>query len=128
MRPTSSIRSIFDALGVRARGADVDVESLPFSANDITAGTESELQAAVIGDKRAVDLPLTIERSNYYANIARRIASGDTSKRAFRALERYLNDNDESVWENSWARFPMAALSEFAKQTFQTDLMADKRD
>jgi hypothetical protein len=120
--------SIFDALGVHAREGNVRVESLPFSARDISAGTESELQAVVIGDKGAVDLPQTIERSNYYANIARRIATGDTSKRAIVELERYLNDNNEGVWENSWARFPVAALSEFAKQTFQADLLADKRD
>src|SRR5215510_12486418 len=123
-----SASSIFDALGVRARNGGVLIESLPFSAGDITAGTESELQAVVVGDKSKVDLARTIEQSNYYANITRHIAAGDTPRCAITRLERYLNDNDEEVWENSWVRFPVAALSEFGRQTFRSDLLADKRD
>jgi hypothetical protein len=126
MRPISS--SIFDALGVRVRNGLVVIESLPFSAGDVTAGTESELQTVVVGEKGAVDLACAIEQSNYYANITRHIAAGDTPRRAITRLEHYLNDNDEKVWENSWARFPLAALSEFAQQTFRSDLLADKRD
>src|SRR5215475_317127 len=126
MRSASS--SIFDALGVRLRSGGVAVETLPFSVGDITAGTESELQTVVVGDKSAIDLARTIEQSNYYANITRHIAAGDTPRRAITRLERYLNENDEMVWENSWVRFPLATLSEFARQTFQSDLMADKRD
>ncbi len=122
------LSSIFDALGVRVRSGGIVVESLPFSVGDITAGTESELQTVVVGEKSAVDLARTIEQSNYYANITRHIAAGDTPRRAITRLERYLNDNDEKVWENSWVRFPMAALSEFALQTFRSDLLADKRD
>src|SRR5262245_54499767 len=126
MRSASS--SIFDALGVRIRNGGVVIESLPFSVGDVTAGTESELQTVVVGDKSAIDLARTIEQSNYYANITRHIAAGDTPRRAITRLERYLNENDEMVWENSWVRFPLATLSEFARQTFQSDLMADKRD
>ena len=126
MRSASS--SIFDALGVRVNNGGVAIETLPFSVGDVTAGTESELQAVVVGDKNAIDLTRTIEQSNYYANINRHIAAGDTSRRAGDRLERYLNDNDEKVWENSWVRFPLSALSEFARQTFRTDLLADKRD
>src|SRR5215510_11200421 len=128
MRMRSSSSSIFDALGVRVRSGGVDVESLPFSAGDITAGTESELQTVVVGDKSAIDLARTIEQSNYYANITRHIAAGDTPRRTGARLERYLNDNNEKVWENSWVRFPLATLSEFARQTFRSDLLADKRD
>src|SRR5262245_28268765 len=124
----SALSSIFDAIGVRARNGGPVIESLPFSAGDVTAGTESELQTVVVGEKDAVDLARTIEQSNYYANITRHIAAGDTPRRAITRLERYLNDNDEKVWENSWARFPLAALSEFARQTFRSDLLADKRD
>ena len=40
-----SAQSIFEDLGLCMRGAEIDVESLPFSASDITAGSESELQA-----------------------------------------------------------------------------------
>ncbi|HEY6404063.1 MAG TPA: hypothetical protein VI479_21765, partial [Blastocatellia bacterium] len=123
-----SVRSIFEDLGFCLRGAEIKVESLPFSESDITAGSESELQTVVVGAKESVDLPLQIERSNYYANISRRIAAGDTPRRAIIGLERYLNDNREQVWENSWARFPMRLLSAFGRQTFQSDMLADKRD
>ena len=122
------ISRIFEALGTRASSARGFVSSLPFSVSDITAGSESELQAVVIGAKDTVDLPVTIEQSNYYANIARRIATGDTPRRAIIELERYLNENPEGVWENSWVRFPERLLCRFARETFETDLLADKRD
>jgi len=50
---------------------------LPFSSSDATAGTENELQAVVLGDKKDVDLPITIEESNYYKNILRRVKAGE---------------------------------------------------
>ena len=124
-----SVASILEDLGVRStRGSGIVIESLPFAGRDITAGSESELQAVVIGDKASVDLPLQIERSNYYANIVRRIAAGDTPRRTITALERFLNENREGVWENSWVRFPERRLSSFALETFQIDLLADKSD
>jgi len=126
MNKTSATRSVQRSL--ESLGASGSVSSLPFSAHDVTAGSESELQAIVIGDKNAVDLPRTIERSNYYANIARRIAAGDAPKRAIVELDRYLNENEEGVWENSWVRFPERVLSRFTRETFQSDLLADKRD
>src|SRR3974377_2199748 len=70
-------------LGIDAcEKSDVFLESLPFSLNDTTAGTESELQAAVIGDRSSVDLSLTIEQSNYYANTVRRALAEDTPRKA----------------------------------------------
>ncbi|MBK7599410.1 MAG: hypothetical protein IPJ07_13165 [Acidobacteria bacterium] len=124
-----SVASILEDLGVRStRGSGIVIESLPFASGDITAGSESELQAVVIGDKASVDLPLQIERSNYYANIVRHIAAGDTPRRTIMALERFLNENREGVWENSWVRFPERRLSSFALETFQIDLLADKSD
>jgi hypothetical protein len=123
-----SAKVILEELGVRIGNHQVVLETLPFNHQDITAGSESELQAVVAGGKTEVDLPLQIEHSNYYANIARRIAAGDTPRRAILQLERYLNDNRENVWENSWVRFPKWRLSLFAQQIFQTDLLADKRD
>jgi hypothetical protein len=102
------------------------LERLPFSAGDTTAGTETELQAVVLGGRGKVDLPLTIEHSEYFANIAKRAASGDTPKKNFAFLERYLAGNKEEVWENSWVRFPRHRLSAFAQRIFETDLLADK--
>ncbi len=102
------------------------LERLPFAPGDTTAGTETELQAVVLGGREEVDLPLTIEQSDYFANIAKRAASGDTPKRSIAFLERYLAGNKENAWENSWVRFPLRRLSPFARRIFEGDLLADK--
>lgn len=91
-------------------------------------GTETELQAAVIGGKSSVDLPSTVEDSNYYANIVRRTLSGDTPKTLIVSLDRFLNMNHEQVWENSYVRFPRSTLSRFADAMFRRDLRANKED
>jgi hypothetical protein len=106
----------------------VDVEALPFSLYDTTAGSETELQAVVIGKKEDVDLPLTIIQSNYYANIIRRRAAGELPNRVMTELERYLQENADGVWENSWVRFPRDLLGPHARQIFESDLLADKAD
>jgi hypothetical protein len=114
-------------LEVRLGSHDALVESLPFSVNDSTAGAENELQAVVVGRGEDVDLPITIEHSNYYANIIKRAAAGDTSRKVITHLQRYLERNPGSVWENSWVRFPSRVLSPYARHTFDSDLLADKR-
>ena len=98
-----------------------------FCGDDVTAGAENELQAVVAGRREDVDLPGTIERSNYFANILRRARSGDTSPRLVSSLERFLEENREGVWENSWVRFPRRALSAAADAVLRRDLLADKR-
>lgn len=122
-----SMEDVVDALGIDRGSSDRLLGTLPFSAGDTTCGTETELQALVIGNRRDVDLPLKIERSNYYANILRRAASGDTPQKAVADLEKFLNSNSENVWENSWVRFPRRQLSPAADSIFRTDLMADKK-
>ncbi len=104
------------------------LDSLPFSSRDATAGSETELQAVVAGRKEDVDLPLTIEQSNYFANILRRAATGEAPQHLITDLERFLHDNSENVWENSWVRFPRRRLTHFAGQVFERDLLADKRN
>ena len=108
------------------RSVEAFLQSLPFSSDDTTAGTETELQAAVIGEKNDVDLPLIIEQSNYYANIMRRTVSGDTPKKLIADLDRFLNTNHEKVWENSYVRLPRSVLSPFAYTMFRSDLRANK--
>ncbi len=115
-------------IGIEYEGNHVKVESLPFSPEDATAGSESEMQTVVTGRRSDVDLPLTIEASNYMANIRRRARSGDTPLKFMTELEKYLNDDFEGVWENSWVRLPLAALGEYAKKTLQMDLLIDKTD
>lgn len=110
-----------------ARGAD-HAGRLPFTGEDTTAGSESEFQTVVTGAKDRVDLAIVIESSNYFKNIVRRAAAGETPRRAITALEQYLNDNPGQAWENSWARFPLDALNPFARELFRRDLRADKND
>ena len=57
-----------------------DLPSLPFSRDDITAGSESELQAAVCGLSDDVDLARTIHTSNYLKNIRERTAAGESPR------------------------------------------------
>lgn len=106
----------------------VKIDALPFALFDTTAGSETELQAVVVGEKKDVDLPITIEQSNYFANIVRRARAGDTTKKIVTDLESFLNTNTENVWEHSWVRFPRNRLSPFAEDTFKRDLLADKED
>ena len=105
-----------------------DIRTLPFSEGDATAGSESELQAAVLGRAESVDLPVSIRESNYYANVIRQAAWGDASPKAISALEDYLRSNSEGVWENSWVRLPKRLLGRKAKLVLQEDLKADKGD
>jgi hypothetical protein len=118
--------AIADLLGIPSPDSEGYLDSLPFSRHDVTAGSETELQAVVAGKKEDVDLPLTIEQSNYFANILKRAAVGETPKSLINDLEKFLNDNPANVWENSWVRFPRRKLSPFAVQVFDHDLLADK--
>lgn len=105
---------------------DQDHTPFVFSPDDTTAGSETELQAAVGGNKADVDLALSIEESNYLANIMRRTAAGDTPRKIGAELNRFLNDSSRNIWENSWVRFPKAALNTCALATLHHDLLADK--
>ena len=120
----ASSAALLATLGVRACAPD----SLPFLGDDVTAGAETELQAAAIGDAASVDLPQTIRASRYLKNVVRRAGAGDTPTRAVAALERWLDDNPDQVWESAWVRFPESRLSAYARAMFDTDLRADKRD
>ncbi len=103
-----------------------DVARLPFVGGDATAGAEAELQASVAGGRETVDLPLTIAASGFLANISRRAAVGDAASRQVHVLERFLDGNEDQVWDNSWVRFPRALLGGAAAQVFADDLRADK--
>lgn len=121
-----SLEQFRELLGVRSVCGTIFTEKLPFANGDVTAGSEHELQVSVIGGRKQVDLPLTIESSNYYKNIQRRIETGEAPKRVLANLRDYLKENRKGVWDNSWVRFPVSALSPFARQTFNKDLRSDK--
>lgn len=104
------------------------IESLPFSNNDTTAGSETELQTTVIGNNQSVDLPISIKESNYFKNIVKRSRTGDTSKKSISDLERYLKSNPEGIWDNSWVRFPVSRLNPHALAMLNNDLLANKKN
>ncbi|MBF0243697.1 MAG: hypothetical protein HQL31_00300 [Planctomycetes bacterium] len=119
----------FIHIPLRRFGFDPDrPETLPFSPSDISAGSESELQAAVIGHRDHVDLPRSILDSRIFHNLERRSRSGDLPHQGLRDLRRYLDDNADGVWENSWVSFPRSLLSRTASEVLLSDLSADKSD
>ena len=123
----NSLGWMLEALGVDRSSPERLIESLPFSLNDTTAGSETELQAIVIGNQQSVDLPLTIRQSTYYSNVAKRAAAGETSKKTLTGLENFLNSNTENVWNNSWVRFPRRLLSRLGNRVLEYDLLYDKK-
>ena len=123
-----SHESIRALLKLKNNPAGLDITALPFALGDTTAGSETELQAVVAGGKTQVDLPISIVQSNYFANIMRRAAAGDTHRRVISDLEKYLQSNNENIWENSWVRFRRQVLGPFAESVFQQDLLADKQN
>ena len=121
-----SPREVLAMLGVRGNAGSGLLENLPFSHDDATAGVENELQAVVVGSQADVDLSETIRHSNYYANCLKRSAAGVIPRESSRQLERYLDQNPDGVWENSWVRFPKRVLNGCARETLRQDLLADK--
>ena len=99
-----------------------------FGNGDITAGSETELQAAVLGSREDVDLPLAIEQSRFYANLVKRAASGEAPERQIERLRGFLDENTGRVWENSWVRFEYSTLSSYARRVLHQDFKADKHN
>ncbi len=104
------------------------LQRLPFSNGDITAGSENEYQTAVIGAKENVDLAMTFENSNFFKNIVKGGTFELSPKRLAKELRHFLDQPEQSVWENSWVRFPRRLLSHFADQVLLHDLLADKKN
>ncbi|MGM0417047.1 MAG: hypothetical protein ACQEQK_08870 [Thermodesulfobacteriota bacterium] len=97
-----------------------------FGENDVSAGSETELQAAVVGSSTDVDLPSAIEQSRFFANLAKRTASGEAPEHQMDSLRSFLDENTTNVWENSWVRFELRHLSPYARRVLNQDLQADK--
>jgi len=123
-----SLMKLLGQLGVHRYSADRFAEAIPFTRFDTTVGVENELQTVVIGNSDQVDLPILIKESNFYQNNLKRSQRGETPKKKLADLERFINDTDRQVWENSWLRFPRAVLSQYADHLFNTDLLTDKSD
>lgn len=82
----------------------------------------------VTGTRDQVDLARAVAESNYFKNLTRRAAAGDASTSLVRDIEDYLSENRENVWENSWVYFPADLMTPYARDVFEGDLFADKRE
>lgn len=121
--PSTSNRHILSGPEILSR---LDDGLLPFSAGDVTAGSENELQAAVQGERSQVDLAQAIETSNYFQNLLKRSAAGESPRRLVDDLEEFLDRDADAVWENSWVRVPLRTLTAFTSDVVHADLTADK--
>ena len=120
------ISDVADIMGLTGASPDVFIQSLPFSFHDTTAGSENEYQTAVAGRADDVDLAVTIEESNYYKNMLKRLKRGETPKKVLTEIEKYIRDNQQDIWENSWVRFPRRLMDEKTDLVLRRDLLADK--
>lgn len=89
-------------------------------------GSETELQAVVIGSRTEVDLPSSLAK--HYG-----IETPDTAGAKYLDPKQveigdYLQSNQAGVWENSLVRIPRHLLSDRTWRIFLGDLLADKRD
>ncbi len=115
-----------DLLDIDTRSADRMVQSLPFVPYDAAAGVENELQAVVVGSSQSVDLPIAIRESGFFQNLEKRVNSEECSIKPVLELKRFLDQNPDHAWENSWVRFPEDRLNPYAQTVLQTDMLSDK--
>ncbi len=114
-------------MGVDASSTESLLATLPFVGEDVTAGAEAELQAAVVGCASMVDLPCSVRESSFFAQMARRAHAGEAPRQQVDALSDWIDGNRDEIWENSWVRFPRQALNGLADAVFRRDLLVDKR-
>jgi hypothetical protein len=108
--------------------SSLSIKSLtPFTDKDSSVGMEFELQVAVEGDHKDVDLPTTISSSTFFKNVVKRSARGDLSPAGLQSLKDFLYKNTSNIWENSWVRFPENRLTAWTKKLLADDFQADKR-
>ncbi|MFH1155938.1 MAG: hypothetical protein V1793_19190 [Pseudomonadota bacterium] len=113
-------------LGIDMQSLETLAAQLPFSSADTTCGLENEFQAVVMGEKDRVDLPMVISRSACFRNAGRSRSGQDSMSHHCQAFERYLNNNETRVWENSWVRFDRDRLNLHGYQVLDSDLRKDK--
>ena len=127
LKVTPDLPNVLRNLRADQCSGDILAGTLPYSGTDATAGSETELQVAVTGNRADIDLVQSIEESSYFENLLKRARSGDSSEKPIQELEQFLENNQNKVWENSGVRFSYANLSEYARQILNLDLLADKR-
>ncbi|MGP0564482.1 MULTISPECIES: hypothetical protein [unclassified Nitrospina] len=128
MNERTTNQNVFRSLGVNFSSHEALIESLPFSTNDTTAGSESELQAEVKGNASQVDLAVRIRESSFFSSVLKRCRAGEIPKKQVADLEKFLDGDNLRVWENSWVRFPLTALAPGTQRLLEDDLRADKKN
>jgi hypothetical protein len=126
LQAATSRKSEIESIGFLQREKTKIIE--PFVGSDSTAGMEYELQVAVEGHCKDVDLPQAILGSNYYGNIVKRVHRGDLAPESVEALNTFLHKNESKIWENSWIRFRPQFLSAWTKELLAEDFLADKKN
>ena len=104
----------------------VSLSSKPFTCEDTSVGMEYELQVAIEGDHKDVDLPITIASSTYFKNVVKRTERGDLASANLESLQTFLFGNSSKVWENSWVRLPENMLTSWTQEMLARDFKADK--
>jgi hypothetical protein len=84
-----------------------------FNGVDLTAGTENELAAAVVGSRTSADLPRRLLDSPH---------TGTLAPVARRALAQWLGEDPEQTWEHSWLRIARGRLHPAARAQLERDL------
>lgn len=105
---------------------EYDVKNIVFSPEDVTLGSETELQVVVKGKSSNVDLPLKISGSDYCRDLVKRTVRNDISPKILNKLNDYLHNNKTEIWENSWVYFKEEKVNTFGRQLFYSDLKSDK--
>lgn len=101
-------------------------ESLPFTDGDSSVGMEYELQVAVEGNHKDVDLPIVIRESSYFKNIVKRTGRGDLPDSCLKRHQELLFKNESNIWENSWVRLAPRELCVDTRKMLGRDLLRDK--
>lgn len=118
--PAPPLAEALRALGIADCG--------PFVDGDATAGTETELHAAVRGAPGDVDLPRAVAESATVHDLRRRVDRGDASPRILSDIERFLEQNDDEVWDHSWVVVRLSKLHPQTLARFEADLRRDALD
>lgn len=125
IREAHSLNDFRCSLGL-SEGVSLSPEKIPYTGNDATCGIENEFQTAVKGISRDVDLSIYIRESRYLGNMVKRAERGDLPEKRIGEIFEFIDDNKNSIWENSWIRFPRNRLSQYADSIFRSDLKSDK--
>lgn len=123
-----TLHRLLKQLGVDGSSPERLIETLPFTGEDATAGSETELQTAVLGRASDVDLPQRILSSHYFHNVKKRADAEEIPAYAVSEIERLISTEQSEAWENSWIRVPLRMLNDKARRTVEVDLRSSRSD